>query len=170
MIVTAYGLFWQVDEIDWHPGKGAKGKFRLLGRIGKYLPSRRVADFREQRGLYILYGNYGPHYAGLVRKQDMGDRLKQHLSDEHEGMWDRFSWFGFCSVLKGKDNGLQRLGKLALAKQLNPEHIIKDFEALITKGMDLRNVHQSHFQNAEEWVQIKRDEWAKYGVSNSESK
>jgi hypothetical protein len=33
------------------------------------------------------------------------------------GNWDRFSWFGFRRVLKGKDDdGLQKLGKMPTAK------------------------------------------------------
>src|SRR5271169_3793502 len=108
MIVHAYGLFWRADEIDWHPGRGARGKFRLLGRKGKYLPILKIGDFREQKGIYILYGNLGAHYIGLTRKQTIGTRLKQHLTDDLQGMWDRFSWFGFRAVLDRIDeNGFK---------------------------------------------------------------
>ena len=67
--IHAFGLFWQTDEIDWFPGRGKRDAFRLLGRQGKYASKLRIADFREQRGMYILYGNYGPHYAGLTQRQ-----------------------------------------------------------------------------------------------------
>jgi hypothetical protein len=91
MIIHSYGLFWRADEVDWYPGAGCKGKFRLLGRIGDYRPGLKISDFREQKGIYILYGNYGAHYVGLTRRQTLGGRLKQHLRDDHKGMWDRFS-------------------------------------------------------------------------------
>lgn len=62
MSIKNYGLFWRADEVNWFPGTGNKGQFRLLGRQGMNLPGLTLADFREQCGIYILYGNYGPHY------------------------------------------------------------------------------------------------------------
>ena len=88
MLIQNYGLFWKVNEIDWFPGGGSRG-FRLLGRRGSRSANLELADFRNQKGIYILYGNRGPHYVGLCRKQGLGTRLKQHLSDKHEGKWDR---------------------------------------------------------------------------------
>ena len=105
VFIKSFGLFWRADEVDWNPGKGAKGAFRLLGHRGVNLPGLRVADFRYQQGIYILHGNHGPYYVGLTKKQGLGKRLKDHLTDDHADMWDRSSWFGFCSVLKGKDDG-----------------------------------------------------------------
>jgi hypothetical protein len=32
MLIKTYGLFWRAAEIDWHPGNGKTGAFRLLGR------------------------------------------------------------------------------------------------------------------------------------------
>jgi hypothetical protein len=140
MIIHSYGLFWRADEIDWHPGAGYKGKFRLLGRKGNNKPGLKVSDFREQKGIYILYGNYGARYVGLTRKQTLGGRLKQHLSDEHEEMWDRFSWFGFRAVLRGTDeNGFQKLKKMPNNNLVRPDKVIGDVEALPIKSMALVN-------------------------------
>jgi hypothetical protein len=83
MVIRSYGLFWQCDEVNWHPGAGNKKAFRLLGRSGTNLPGLRLADFRDQRGIYVLYGDYGPHYVGLTRKRGLGLRLKHHLFDGH---------------------------------------------------------------------------------------
>jgi hypothetical protein len=63
-VIQAYGLFWRADEIDWGRGK----RFGLYGRLGAKSNNLRVVDFRTQKGIYILYGNYGPHYVGLVRR------------------------------------------------------------------------------------------------------
>jgi hypothetical protein len=94
MFIKNFGLFWRADEIDWAPGKGSKGVFRLLGRRGINNPGLRLADFRYQKGIYILYGNHGPYYVGLTKRRGLGQRLKEHLADQHAGQWDRFSWFG----------------------------------------------------------------------------
>src|SRR6476659_4998696 len=98
MVIQSYGLFWRRDEVTWHPGAGKKKAFRLLGRRGTNRPGLRLSDFRDQQGIYVLYGNYGPHYVGLTRKRGLGQRLKDHTGDEHWDRWDRFSWFGFCQV------------------------------------------------------------------------
>jgi len=164
MLIRAYGLFWRADEVDWTPGKGNKNAFRLLGRIGAHLPSLQVADFREQRGIYILYGNHGPHYVGLTRSQDLGKRVRDHLFDQHAGKWNRFSWFGFRAVLKSKDPfGCRRLKDLASMGVGDPADLIGDMEALLIRAMGLSaNKAQMNFCNACEWTQVKIDEVTRY--------
>ena len=159
MLIKSYGLFWRASEIDWNPGQGVKDSFRLIGRNGTNLPSVRVADFRYQQGIYILYGNFGPYYVGLTRKQGLGKRLKDHLSDHHAELWDRFSWFGFQKVLKtinsDKTNKLGKLSNISLGKT---EKAIGDIEALLIKAMGLSNIAQMNFAEAEEWTQIEEHE------------
>jgi hypothetical protein len=46
VFVKTFGLFWRRDEVEWNPGQGMKGVFRLLGRQGKILPGLRLADYR----------------------------------------------------------------------------------------------------------------------------
>ena len=82
MQVTSYGLFWRADDIEWFPGQGNRNEFRLLGRIGKNRPRLRVADFRYQQGIYVLFDNYGPAYVGLAKGKRLGERLKVHHNDE----------------------------------------------------------------------------------------
>lgn len=162
-IIRAYGLFWRQDEINWYPGGGKKSDFCLLGRRGATKGTLRLVDFRRQHGIYILYGNLGPHYVGLCLEQDLGKRLKDHLTDGHKNKWDRFSWFGFRRTLGGKDeNGLRKLAEMAAAKWVEPGVIIRDSEALLIRAMALRNKAQMKFSGAEEWTQVKLDEVARY--------
>ncbi len=86
MVIKNYGLFWRADEVDWYPGHG--NPFRLLGRQGKNFPGVCVADFRWQNGIYVLYGDYGPHYVGLTRKQGLGKRNRP-TEDVVNGARDR---------------------------------------------------------------------------------
>jgi hypothetical protein len=163
MLFQAYGLFWRRDEVDWHPGKGKAGLFCLLGRRGTNLPGLKVADFRHQRGIYILYGNFGPYYVGLTRKQSLGKRLKDHLADGHGANWDRFSWFGFRRVLKRKnDDGRNMLGELPNGQHHDMAKVIGDIEALLIRSMALQNIAQMKFAKAQEWTQIKLDELDSY--------
>jgi len=159
VFIKNFGLFWEADEIEWNPGKGSRGSFRLIGRQGSNLPGLRLADFRYQQGIYILYGKHGPYYTGLTKKQGLGKRLKDHLNDQHAGKWDRFSWFGFCSVLASKDDDhFCKLKNMANTAMSNPKKVISDVEALLIRAMGLKNINQTNFTNAEEWFQVKLDE------------
>lgn len=161
MFIKNYGLFWRSDEIDWYPGKGAKGAFRLLGRQGWNSGTLQLADFRHQQGIYILYGDYGPYYTGLTTKQGLGKRLKDHTSDWAAGRWNRFSWFGFQRVLKAKDeDGIRELANLAIGQMGQSETIIRDVEALLIRAMGLRNIAQTKFSAAEKWLQVEKHEVA----------
>jgi len=163
MLIRSFGLFWRASEVNWYPGQGTKCEFRLLGRQGTNKPSIRLADFRHQQGIYILYGNYGPYYVGLTRKQGLGKRLKDHLTDKHKGLWDRFSWFGFCSALKPKkDTGLCPLKPLADLSLGEPTKAIADREALLIKSMGLSNIADMKFQKASEWLQVESHEVEHY--------
>ena len=156
MFIKNFGLFWRSDEVNWNPGKGIRRQFRLLGRQGKNRPGLRLADFRRQQGIYILYGNFGPRYVGLTKKQGLGKRLMDHRSDEHAGQWDRFSWFGFCSILKRTDaDGLCCLRSMANVAIGRPDAVITDVEALLIRAMGLRNINQNNFSTAKEWTQVK---------------
>jgi hypothetical protein len=159
MFVKSYGLFWRRDEVEWEPGTGKP--FRMLGRNGENRPGIRISDFRQQTGIYVLYGNHGAYYVGLTRSS-LGKRLRDHLFDEHCNAWDRFSWFGFRKVLKGVDHqGLNKLGPLADTTIMQPKRVIADVEALLIRAMGL-NIRQMKFDKADEWTQIHIDETEKY--------
>ncbi|MFZ3357873.1 MAG: GIY-YIG nuclease family protein [Xanthobacteraceae bacterium] len=162
-LIQAFGLFWRADEINWSPGTGKRYDWRLYGRRGATSKKLQIADFRNQKGIYILYGNYGPHYVGLTRKKGLGQRLKDHLFDVHKGKWDRFSWFGFCTVLQKTDRwGIHKLRDMPLSKSTSPERMIADLEAMLIRSMALRNINRMKFVTAREWKQIEKDEWPKY--------
>lgn len=132
---------------------------RLLGRRGKGATFR-VADFRTQSGLYVLYGNYGPYYVGLVRSNRLGNRLRDHLTDRHKGKWDRFSWFGFRNVLRAPNrDGICLLGEPLPAMPVESTFAIRDIEALLIRALGLgSNIQRSGFVGADQWVQIKEHE------------
>lgn len=156
-LIANYGLFWQVDELSWARSVGEKKALRLLGRRGKGRGFR-IADFRPQSGLYVLYGDYGPYYVGLVHANRLGNRLRDHLKDHHKGKWDRFCWFGFRSVLlvPGRQ-GVCQLMDAKPSMPVQPKAAIRDIEALLIRSLGLSsNVKQSGFVGAEQWTQVKQ--------------
>lgn len=164
MKITSYGLFWRENEIYWSPGKGNRNSFRLLGRIGANKGKLRVADFRHQQGIYILYDQYGPSYVGLTREQGLGKRLKDHLTDHLKARWDRFSWFGFKPLGASLGDGVLALADLPEDEfSENTRTTIGDLEALLIRAIGpKRNTAWMNFQDAQEWSQVKREEMDKY--------
>jgi len=155
-LIANYGLFWRVDELSWARTVGKKRALRLLGRRGK--SSRfRIADFRTQSGLYVLYGDYGPYYVGLVHANRLGNRLRDHLQDHHRGKWDRFCWFGFKSVdAKPGRQGIYLLKDSKPTMPVRPRLVIRDIEALLIRALGLSsNIKQSGFVAAQQWNQVK---------------
>lgn len=137
MLIKAYGLFWDASDVYW-PGEWAGERFRLLGRRGKSRSTLQLADFKRQGGLYILYGNYGPHYVGLTRSDRLGARLKAHRRDRHKGKWERFSWFGFRAVLASHNaKGLCRLRELSVKNRSTTHSNIGELEALLIRALGL---------------------------------
>jgi len=88
-IINAFGIFWNRNFVHW------KSIPNLLGiqQIGAT-----EVNFKDQRGIYLLYDSREIIYVGQAIEQTLGQRLKQHTSDRLSGRWDRFSWFGFYSV------------------------------------------------------------------------
>lgn len=165
MKVTSYGLFWRRSEVEWWPGQGIKQTFRLLGSVGKNKGSVRVADFRMQQGIYILYNEYGASYVGLTQKQGLGKRLKDHTADhlQSEWSWDRFSWFGFNEVGAPGIDGVLQLRSLENDVTQNTFTTIRDLEALLMRAIGPRdNGNWTRFKDASEWQQVKLDECDKY--------
>lgn len=163
MLIRSFGLFWRASEVNWKPGQGRKDEFRLLGRRGTNNPGVRLADFRYQQGIYVLYDDYGAYYVGLTRKQGLGKRLRDHLADKHAGHWDRFSWFGFCTVLKpDRNTGICPLRRLAELSVGSPGEVIADMEALLIKAVGPLNAADMKFKKASQWIQVERDEAPHY--------
>lgn len=160
--IRSYGLFWRREEVTWKPGAGNAGVFRLLGRKNSNQPALQIVDFRDQRGIYVLYDDYGPYYVGLARERAMGERLKDHTMDQHEDKWDRFSWFGFRRVLGTPTaEGLQPLGKMPVSLLSGTANTIGDIEALLMHSLgtvERGNAQKMRFRNADRWAQVPLDE------------
>lgn len=161
MQVTSYGLFWRANGIDWFPGKGTRNGFRLLGRIGMNRPGIKVADFRRQQGIYILFDEYGPAYVGLAKGERLGARLRDHHGDHLKGKWDRFSWFGFNPVGATPDRqGVLSLDQPRQDVSDDTSTTIGDLEALLIAAMGPKlNYQKMRFDVAEKWEQITFREW-----------
>jgi len=172
MLVTAYGLFWRRDEVNWFPGGGLGRKstgqpFELLGRRGATRNTLRLIDARRMSGVYLLHNDYGAYYVGLADgKFGLGSRLKRHTVDSHRDNWSTFSWFSFDSLLKTEDhNGILKYNKRPEMRSVQPSSLIRDVEAMLmlTLGtIERGNINSMKFRKAEKWHQVHLHERSDY--------
>lgn len=150
-LVGAYGLFWQRNEVFWRPGHG--NSWQLLGRRGQNRGSLAVCDFRQARGFYILFDDYGARYVGLARgEQGIGQRLKSHENARSD--WSRFSWFSFDSVVKSRSDGWKEVKRREAVDMIDPETSVKELEALLIQVLGTRDQNQMRFIQGETWTQV----------------
>lgn len=158
-------MFWSRDEVDWW---GEHGSLELLGRVNKNRGALQVANFWDQRGIYVLYNDHGPYYVGKTFEQALGVRLRQHQKDTspHRERWNRFSWFGWRRVLKGTDaTGFQRLGQVPAGVLTDSRSSVADIEALLIEALGTRwvgNARSESFAAAVRWEQVFWGEHAEY--------
>lgn len=96
-LIRNYGLFWKDSDVFWGAGSSAGA---LLGVLASNVTDDAV-DFRDQRGVYVLYAEYDLVYVGQNNGQELIARLKQHKKDDLAERWNRFSWFGLRAVKVG---------------------------------------------------------------------
>lgn len=125
MLIRNYGLFWRLDRVFW-------GRPNKTGHLCGYSVSsqQRIADFREQIGVYALYDSaFKVVYigqAGANDKHHIFSRLKEHRNDQMAERWSRFSWFGLRSV--NKDCSLR---KVSQAKHPTLGDVLNHMEAVL---------------------------------------
>lgn len=97
-MIQSYGLHWHVDRVFWGRPKVAG---TLLGAASRS-PRARPVDFRNQRGIYVLYADYELVYIGQTGAGNdrLFKRLKDHKADHLSERWNRFSWFGTQWITK----------------------------------------------------------------------
>ena len=97
MLIKTYGLFWRESEVFW-------GKPKVKGTLeGCWVGAKKsgTVDFREQRGVYVLYDNsYKMLYVGQAGRgnHSLFSRLKDHTTDRLADRWSMFSWFSTRGV------------------------------------------------------------------------
>jgi hypothetical protein len=128
LLIKSYGEFWRKDAVNWSRGNELVGWSKNRGR---------QANFWEMKGIYALFDRHTLVYVGQTIKQNLGNRLKQHLKDEFKGRWDSFSWYGIRDVVKkGKDGDYFRLGKLNKKEHPSANQILEAMESIAIRIAD----------------------------------
>lgn len=147
-------MFWDRYGVTWNPGAG--DTWQLLGRRNVNAPALRVCDFRLAKGVYILYDDYGPTYAGIARGTGgLGARLRTHHSKPPRRRdWTRFSWFTFDDVHDDPNHVCWETVRLRRKPvPTDDDTIIREMEALLIKVLGTQQ-NKMKFQHAHEWEQL----------------
>lgn len=139
-IINAFGIYWNRNLVYW------KSTPDLLGiqQIGAT-----EVNFKDQRGIYLLYDSREIIYVGQAIEQTLGQRLKQHTLDRLSGRWDRFSWFGFYSV-NDKGHLLDR----KKFESLDIQVLAHNLEAILIESVEPRqNRKQGNTLSGMEYLQ-----------------
>lgn len=146
-------MFWSRDEVFWRPGQGPN-KWQLLGRKNKNHGALRVCDFRQAKGFYLLFDDYGASYVGLARgAQGIGQRLKAHTADEGK-KWSRFCWFSFDDIGDAAEDGWSKVVPRDAVRSAGAEGVVRELEALLIKVLGSRQQNQMSFLAADRWEQV----------------
>lgn len=147
-------MFWDREGVIWKPGSG--DTWQLLGHRNTNYPAARVCDFRTAKGVYILYDDHGPTYAGIARGQGgLGGRLRTHSAKPpRKRDWTRFSWFSFDDIVDSTDSyGWEVVEHRKKPVPTQSESTIREIEALLIKVLGTQQ-NKMRFQNANEWKQL----------------
>lgn len=154
LIVRNFGLFWDRENIHWgSPGPNDPGHLRGYAKKLEHF-----VDFREQRGIYVLYEGasivgqrvvyIGQAGAG---KNDLFHRLRSHRDDELWNRWQRFSWLGFLAV--GRNRELIHRQKESVGN-IDFSTALDQVEAVLIAFLEpLKNKQGPKWQGAREYLQ-----------------
>jgi len=129
MLIKVYGEFWRPDFVEWgRPGIRGKLKGRITVKRKDVL-----VDNWSQSGIYILYQDREPVYVGQASENNLGMRLRNHLTDRLAGRWNAFSWYG----VRAFDQQSREL-TAAGGQVLSPHDVLDEIEAIFISATEPR--------------------------------
>lgn len=90
-IITCYGKLWNRYDVNWMPSAQI---------MGWQLPTSPKVNFAEQAGIYALHlNNETVTYIGQTGERTLGECLFDHTRGRMDGLFGKFSFYGFRPVL-----------------------------------------------------------------------
>ncbi len=153
LAVRNYGHFWSRKLVNW----GDRGRNRGGDLLGYVTVNRRprVTDFREQIGIYVLFGeNREVVYVGQTGSgnRKLFLRLRDHTKDHLRDRWENFSWFGFGRV--NQNGGLSTAQRPDSVVQARSSAALDEIESVLLQLFEPRlNKQGSRWGNTQEYLQ-----------------
>ena len=132
--VTSFGIYWE-REAEWSPTR----------LYGEHLPDSAnkkkhgAVNFAKQHAVYLLHHDREIVYVG--RTVELAERLQEHTrSPTLHSRWNRFSWFGFRTVIHDGNGG--RLGEVHLPSGFSICDLMSVIESVLIEAVEPRNNRQ----------------------------
>lgn len=106
-------------------------------------------DFKDVRGIYLLYEGREVVYVGQALDSPIVKRLKDHTRDRLSGRWDRFSWFGLDGV--NPDGSIVKVGDIF---SVNISDLINSLEGILIEGLEPRQNRKQGNKFGDEYIQV----------------
>ncbi len=135
-MIKAYGRLWKRELVNWR-NSGLYGTFQYTPKNAQKAKTVETNCW-SQRGIYVLYEGYEPVYvgqAGTKANASIGNRLKDHTRGSFQDRWNRFSWYGICTI--NTTNGIVK--DIAKQTTVQPDQFINDLEAIAIFVSDTEN-------------------------------
>lgn len=161
MLIRNFGRIWERKYINW-------GRWGVRGHLNGYVTKNRLADFREQIGIYILYDkDLIPVYIGQAGsgKQTLYSRLKQHETDHLWNRWEYFSWFGFRRV--NATGSLSRYDDAQKIFKASGSSLLNEIEGVLITTLEPKlNKQGASWKDVEEFYQLIDDDVKELKLAN----
>jgi hypothetical protein len=148
--IKNFGFMWERDKVHWGR-KGPGGNKRFDGvMVGN---KKRVVDFLEQMGIYVLYDRF-ERPIQIGQSKNIFQRLSQHRTDHLRNRWALFTWFGFYKA--GANNELLVKNQASqLRRQITLGESLDEIEAVLIQVLEPRlNRRGPNWIDAEEYLQV----------------
>ena len=143
-IIQCFGMYWRRNAVEW------KINPKILAAI-----DNNGFDVSNQTGIYLLHDGSKTIYVGQT--EALGQRLLEHTKGRMAFRWDRFSWFGICSIAaEGK------VGKKP--QNISAKGLMNALEAVLIETVEpsLNRKQGNGFKGIEYAQFIEEDKWAKF--------
>ena len=141
-IIKLFGMFWDRSKIECE--RSMKGRQNI--RSG-------AVDFKDARGVYVLYDGREAIYVGQALKTPILKRLKDHTKDRLSGRWNRFSWFSV--------DGINQDGTIAMTDNKFPislDDLINALEGIMIECMETSQNRKQGDDFGDEYIQDENPE------------
>jgi len=146
MLIKAYGLHWDPEEIYGINGQSSKVSFRgfVKKRNKKY-----EIDFWNAKGIYALFKDFEIFYIGKVTENRLGKRIESHWRYRKEH-WDTFSFYSFSDI----DFKKEKVKPTSKKIEIDINVAIKTIEAIIINtAVPFNNKQETRFPNSHKVTQ-----------------
>ena len=148
MLIKAYGLHWDPEQIYGYNNQSSRISFRGFVKKGN---KKHEIDFWKAKGIYALFKDFELVYIGKVTENRLGTRIASHWRYRKDH-WDTFSFYSFSDI----DFKQGKVKTITNTSVINNNMAIRTIEAIIINtAVPFNNKQETRFPNSHKVTQKK---------------